>query len=149
MATRQAIITYDPAWIEAWGSSAQWAPMNHIFTRALSGHDYPRERGIISIRHVPEGNEIIVAPVPGADTMLKYDPCITLPLDLLEELLRIADASNAKTGKERLTIDAVRREVAGTRERFDELTKIELTAVPRMTHEELIRVSEQEQTASS
>lgn len=129
MAIRQAIITYDTDWVDAWGSSAQDLNMNHIFYQALRAEPYPRERGIKSIRHIPDGNEIIIAPTERDDILMSYSPCITLPLDLVEKLVEIAAKNAGRGGQDRTLLDRVREEIAGTRKRFND---IEIVAVPRM-----------------
>lgn len=129
MAIRQAIITYDSERVDAWDLQAEGRSVDWIFYRALTGHDYPRERGILSIRHIPEGNEIIVAPTEKDDLLMSYNACITLPLEMVEELIAIADKGASRGGSDRKILDQVRAKIAGTRKRFEDM---EIVAVPRM-----------------
>lgn len=62
VAIRQAIITYDGERVAKWDVQAEAYNLAFLLKRALNGQDYGRERGIVSIRLVPEGSEIIVAP---------------------------------------------------------------------------------------
>ena len=62
MAIRQAIITYDSQIVAKWDLQAEGASIDWIFRCSLNGVEYPPSRGILSIRHVAEGSEIMVAP---------------------------------------------------------------------------------------
>ncbi len=65
MAIRQAIITFDSERVTKWDFQAEAANIDWIFKTSLNGLEHPPSRGILSIRHVPEGSEIIVAPALG------------------------------------------------------------------------------------
>jgi hypothetical protein len=121
-------VTYDTDAVRQW-SSATDGPVSWIFERALNGDDYPRERGIRSIRLIPDGNEIIVAPSDAQEVLVSFSPCITLPLDMLERLVEMADRAAGRSGSDRSTIEAVRREITGIRDQMDDA---ELVLVPRM-----------------
>lgn len=62
VAIRQAIITYDGERVRKWDSQAEGSGIDWIFKCSLNGVQYPPSRGILSIRHVPEGSEIIIVP---------------------------------------------------------------------------------------
>ena len=46
---RFAIVTFDPDRIEQLSYQAEGASVAWIIVRALQGHDYPKERGIINV----------------------------------------------------------------------------------------------------
>jgi hypothetical protein len=62
MAIKQAIVTYDSERVRSWNLQGEGSSIAWIFMNALTGKPHPNERGVISIRHIPDDSEIIVAP---------------------------------------------------------------------------------------
>ena len=67
MTIRQAIITFDQKRISKWDVQAEGNVIAYLLKEALSGSDYAKERGVISIDLVGAKQSIYIGPEAGID----------------------------------------------------------------------------------
>lgn len=67
MTIRQAIITFDQQRIAKWDVQAEGNLLAYLLKEALTGADYAKERGIISIDLLGEKQSVYIGPEAGID----------------------------------------------------------------------------------